>query len=46
VETVIQLLDFGMGAACLLILVKQRIPQRVTRLEKHVGLPPMEKLAA
>lgn len=34
-------LDVGFGAACFVILVRGRIPQRIERLEKHAGLPPL-----
>lgn len=46
-DQLLQLLDLGMGAACFVMLVKNRIPARVTRLEKHLGLQPLDnKLAA
>lgn len=41
-----QWLDVGFGAACFAILVRGRIPQRVTRIEQHLKLPPIVKDAA
>lgn len=37
----LQTLNLGCGAACLAVLIQQRIPQRVARIEKHLKLKPL-----